>query len=265
MTNTVVSSDGTSIAYDQTGSGPALVVVDGAMSTRVSESKAELTRLLAPHLTVYSYDRRGRGESGDTAPYAVEREIEDLQAVISQAGGSAFLYGHSSGGCLALEAARELGGHKVGKIAVYEAPYNDDPAAQETWASYISQLTDALAAGRRGDAVALFMRHVGMPDEQVAGMRQAPFWPSMEAIAPTLAYDHAGLIGKSWAVPRKRLAEVAVPTMVMYGTASFPFMHHTAHTISHAIPGAELRALDGQVHEVQSAAIAPVLIEFLTA
>ena len=258
----VMSRDGTSIGYDQAGAGPALIIVYGAMSTRSSGSKPELVTLLAPLFTVYSYDRRGRGDSGDTPPYAVDREIEDIEAVISEAGGTAFLYGHSSGGCLALEAARKLGG-KVPKVAVYEAPYNDEPAAQQAWSQYLGQLGEALAAGRPGDAVALFMRSTGTPAEQVDGMRQAPFWPALEAIAPTLAYDHAGVIGKSIAVPADRLAQVHVPVLVLCGGSSPAYMHHSAQAISQVIHKAELRTLDGQTHVVQPAALAPVLIEFL--
>ena len=203
-----MSRDGTGIGYDQAGAGPALIIVYGAMSTRSSGSKPELVTLLAPYFTVYSYDRRGRGDSGDTPPYAVDREIEDIEAVISEAGGTAFLYGHSSGGCLALEAARKLGG-KVPKLAVYEAPCNDEPAAQQAWSQYLDRLGEALAAGRHGDAVALFMRSTGTPAGQVDGMRQAPFWPALEAIAPTLAYDHAGVIGKTIAVPAGRRSPAA--------------------------------------------------------
>jgi pimeloyl-ACP methyl ester carboxylesterase len=129
---TVSSDDGTTIAYDKVGEGPALILVDGALSVHSSGGKSELARLLAPHFTVYGYDRRGRGGSGDTLPYAVEREIEDIDALVDHAGGSAFLYGHSSGGTLALQAAVTLGG-RVGKIAIYEAPHNDDPDAQESW------------------------------------------------------------------------------------------------------------------------------------
>jgi pimeloyl-ACP methyl ester carboxylesterase len=260
----VTSHDGTTIAYDEEGGGRPLIIVDGALSTRAGESKAELVALLAPHFTVYTYDRRGRGDSGDTAPYAVEREIEDVDALTDRAGGAAFLFGHSSGGCLALEAARVLGA-KVAKVAVYEAPYNDDPAAQKAWGEYIRGLTDALAAGRRGDAVALFMRYVGTPPEQVAGMRQAPFWPSLEAIAPTLAYDHTEIMGRTAAVPAERLAEVAVPVLAMCGGSSPAFMCITARTISQAVPHGESRTLDGQTHAAQPEALAPVLIEFLTA
>ena len=200
-------------------------------------------------------------DSGDTRPYAVAREIEDLETLIDEAGGAACLYGHSSGGCLALEATARLGG-KVRKLAMYESPYNDDPAVVKPWATYIAQLTEALADGRRGDAVALFMRYVGMPDEQIAGMRQAPFWAGLEAIAPTLAYDHAGILGPDLAVPAARAARVLTPTLVIAGGAGAPFMRVTAEALSKAMPQAELRTLDGQTHDVSAAVLAPVLAEF---
>jgi pimeloyl-ACP methyl ester carboxylesterase len=184
------SRDGTTIAYDKQGAGPALILVDGALTVHSSGGKSELARLLAPWFTVYGYDRRGRGESGDTLPYAVDREIDDIEALIDRAGSPAFLYGHSSGGALVMQAAIRLG-TKVSKIAMYETPYNNDPGAQESWSQYLGQLGEALAGGRRGDAAALFMRFVGTPDAQVDGMRRAPFWPAMESIAPTMAYDHA--------------------------------------------------------------------------
>ena len=258
---TVRSADGTTIAYDQAGHGPLLILVDGAMSAR--PSKSQLAGLLAEHFTVLSYDRRGRGDSGDTQPYAVGREIEDIEALIDRHGPGACLYGHSSGGCLALDAAAELG-PKVSRLAVYEAPYNDDPAFRQTWAQYLEQLNAALAANRRGDAVALFMRLVGTPADQVEAMRQAPFWPGMAAIAPTLAYDHAGVMGQDPSVPVDRAARLDVPALVMYGTASPLFMARTARTLSKALPHAELRALDGQDHNVDPALLAPVLTAFLT-
>ena len=260
---TVRSADGTAIAYDQAGHGPLLIIVDGAMNTRSSGTKPELVDRLAAAFTVLSYDRRGRGDSGDTQPYTAGREIEDIEALIDQVGPAAWLYGHSSGGCLALDAAVQLG-PKVSKLAVYEAPYNDDPAFQQAWAQYLEQLADDLAGNRRGDAVALFMKFVGMPAEQVDAMRQAPFWPAMEAIAPTLAYDHAGVIGKDISVPVDRAAHVDAPALVVYGTASPPFMAETARTLSRAFPHAELRALDGQDHSVDPAVLAPVLAAFLS-
>ena len=262
MTETVKSKDGTLIAYDRVGDGPTVIIVDGALSTR--GGKADLARLLAERFTVFSYDRRGRGDSGDTQPYTVDREIEDIDALIDAAGGSAFLYGHSSGGCLAMDAAVELGG-KVGKLAMYEAPYNDDPVAQKAWSEYLTSLTELLASGRRGDAVALFMALVGTPAAQIEGMRQAPFWAGMEAIAPTLAYDHTGIMGKHGSIPTERAARVQVPTLVMSGTAGRPFMLVTARTLSRTIPRAELRTLDGQAHDVHADVLAPVLMEFFAA
>ena len=262
---TVKSKDGTSIAYDRVGEGPAVIIVDGALSTR--GGKADLAGLLAERFSVYSYDRRGRGDSGDTLPYAVDREIEDIDALvdlIAAAGGSAFLYGHSSGGCLAMDATVKLSG-KVAKLAMYEAPYNDDPAAQKAWAEYLTSLTELLASGRRGDAVALFMALVGMPAAQIEGMRQAPFWAGMEAIAPTLAYDHTGIMGKHGSIPTERAARIQVPTLVISGTGGAPFMLETAKTLSRTILGAELRTLDGQAHDVHAEVLAPVLAEFFAA
>ena len=259
---TVRSADGTAIAYDQVGHGPLLIIVDGAMNTRASGSKPQLVDLLAARFTVVSYDRRGRGDSGDTQPYAAGREIEDIEALIDRAGQAACLYGHSSGGCLALDAAVQLG-PKVSKLAMYEVPYSDDPAFQQAYAQYREQLAGALAGNRRGDAVAAFMTLIGMPAEQVEAMRQAPFWPGMEAIAPTLAYD-ADVIGQDASVPVKRAAQVEVPALIVYGTASPPFMAETARTLSRALPHAELRALDGQDHNVDPAVLAPVLTAFLS-
>ena len=255
------SKDSTAIAFDKQGDGPVLILVDGAMGTRSGGSKPELARLLAEHFTVYTYDRRGRGDSGDTKPYAVDREIEDIDALIDKAGGSAFLYGHSSAGCLALEATVKLG-DKVKKLAVYEVPYNDDPEAQKAWGNYIKDLTEALASNRRGDAVALFMAYVGMPAAQIEGMRHAPFWGGMEAVAPTLAYDHPAIMGKDGSIPVERAARVRVPTLVMNGGSGASFMLETARTLSRTIPGARLRTLEGQTHDVHPEALAPVLAEF---
>ena len=261
----VTSQDGTNIAFDVQGDGPPLILVDGAMTTRGGESRPQLMALLAPHFTVYSYDRRGRGESGDTRPYAVGREIDDVDALIEHAGGRAYLFGHSSGGCLALDAAGTLGRDTVTRVAVYEAPWNDDPAVQEPWHEYLDGLSEALAGGRRGDAVALFMRYVGTPAEQVAGMRRAPFWAGLEAIAPTLAYDHTEIMGPSAAVPRQKLAQVTVPVLSICGGASPAFMCATARTISEAVGDGEGLTLEGQTHAVQPAVLAPALVEFFGA
>jgi pimeloyl-ACP methyl ester carboxylesterase len=261
---TVSSHDGTTIAYDTAGEGPALILVDGALSVHSSGGKSELASLLAPHFTVYGYDRRGRGGSGDTPPYAVDREIEDIAALIDHAGGPAFLYGHSSGGTLAMQAAVSLGG-RVSKIAIYEAPHNDDPHAQESWSEYLRELRQTLADGRRGDAVALFMRFVGTPGNQVEAMRQATFWPSMETIAPTLAYDHAAIIGERWLAPTGLAARIAVPALVIAGGASLAFMPATARALSTAMPHGQLRMLEDQAHNVDPGVLAPVLTDFFTA
>jgi pimeloyl-ACP methyl ester carboxylesterase len=258
----VKSADGTAIVYDKNGDGPALVVVDGALTSRRSRSKPELIALLSARLTVYTYDRRGRGDSADTLPYAVAREIEDIEAVIGEAGGAAALYGHSSGACLALDATLALG-RKVTKLAMYEAPYDSDPQARPAWEQYLRDLAAALADGRRGDAVALFMTFVGTPPEQVADVRRSPFWPALEAIGPTLAYDHAGILGADRSVPAERAARVSVPALVMNGEAGAPFMAETARALRRAIPGAELRTLAGQGHDVSPAALAPLLADFV--
>ncbi len=261
---TVTSKDGATIAFDQSGQGPALILVGGAFEQRAMDSEtANLAAfpLLAQHFTVFHYDRRGRGDSTDTQPYAVEREIEDIEALINEAGESAFLSGISSGAALAFEAALALGS-KVKKLAMYEPPYNDDATARQAWKEYRKQLKDVLAEGRRGDAVGLFMMLLGMPADQLEGMRQYPLWPMWEAIAPTLAYDAAAL-GEDGSVPTQKAARLAVPTLVMDGGATeWPFMHDTAVALAKAIPNAQHRTLEGQTHEVAAEALAPVLVEF---
>ena len=261
--NTLTSHDGTTIAYDKRGDGPATILVDGALTVHSSGSGSELAELLSPFFTVFGFDRRGRGASGDTLPYAVDREIDDIEALIDRAGGSPFLYGHSSGGPLAMRAALRLGS-KVSKIAMNEPPYNNDPGAQESWSRYLTQLREALAEGRRGDAVALFMRFVGTPAEQVDGMRSEPFWPGIEAVAPTLAYDHAAILGEPWSVPTGLAARLSVPVLVMAGDAGLAFMPDAARVLSQAIPQGQLRTLEGQTHVVDPAVLAPVLVEVFT-
>jgi pimeloyl-ACP methyl ester carboxylesterase len=258
---TVQSADGTTIAFDQLGKGPALILVGGALEQRAMDSEtAQLAPLLAQHFTVLHYDRRGRGDSTDTQPYAVEREIEDIDALITEAGSSAFVFGISSGAALALEAAIKLG-DKVKKLAMYEAPYNDDEAARQAWKAYRKQLAEVLAHGRRGKALALFMLLVGMPPDHLDGVRQHPMWTMWEAVAPTLAYD-AAVMGEDASVPNEKAASVAVPALVMDGGASYPFMHVTALALAKEMPHAQHRRLPGQTHEVAPQVLAPVLVEF---
>jgi pimeloyl-ACP methyl ester carboxylesterase len=261
---TVASKDGTMIAFDRAGSGPALILVGGMFEQRAMASEtAQLAALplMAQRFTVIHYDRRGRGDSTDTQPYAVEREIEDIEALIDAAGGSAYLFGISSGAALAFEAARALGG-KVKKLALYEPPYNDDGAARQAWWQFRRQLGAALAEGRHADAVGLFMTLLGMPAEHLEGMRQHPMWPMWEAVAPTIAYD-AAVLGEEAAVPVERAAQVAVPALVMDGGATeWPFMRATAAALARAMPNARHRTLEGQTHEVAAEVLGPVLVEF---
>ncbi len=262
--NRTTSKDGTTIGYDKQGTGPAVILVDGALCYRSFGPMQHLSELLAPHFTVYTYDRRGRGESSNSKPYAVEREVEDIEALIREAGGGAFLYGISSGACLVLETALRLG-DKCKKLALYEPPYNSEKADLQQWKEYRKRLAELLGADHRGDAVALFMQFVGTPADQINGMRQAPMWPMFEAVAPTLAYD-AAAIGEDRAAPIKRAANVAVPTLVMDGGANLaviPFMHATATALAKAIPHAQHRTLEGQTHDVNLEVLAPVLVEFL--
>ena len=259
---TVTSKDGTNIAFDQWGAGPVVILVDGALQYRAfDQGMVPLAELLAQHFTVIHYDRRGRGDSTDTQPYALEREIEDIEALIDEAGGSASLYGISSGAALAMEAAIALP-DKVRKLAMYEAPYNDDPAAQQAWRKYVTELRELLAANRKGDAVGHFMMLVGASADDVAGIRQTPMWPLWESIGHTLEYDHIAALGEDAAVPTDRAARVTMPALVMDGSESFPFMHTTAMALADAMPKGQKRTLEGQTHEVAAEAIAPVLVEF---
>ncbi|ESQ05549.1 Alpha/beta hydrolase fold-domain-containing protein [Streptomyces sp. PVA_94-07] len=254
--DTVVSRDGTPIVHETRGSGPALVLVGGAMTTR--EHAARLAGLLADSFTVVTYDRRGRGRSGDTRPYAVRREVEDLAEVIRAVGGPAALYGVSSGAALALHAAA---GPAVSRVALYEPPFTvggADPSRRE---AYRSRLVALLAADDRGGAVELFMTHIGLPPELIAGARQSPAWPGLEAVAPTLAYDDA-LLGDG-APPLDRLALVSVPALVMAGSASPPAMTEAARAVAEALPDGTYRELDGQSHDVAPEAVAAALREFL--
>lgn len=260
---TVTSKDGTTIAFDQSGTGPALILVHGAFMHRaIDPQAAQLADILSPHFTVFHYDRRGRGESGDTQPYAVRREVEDIEALIDEAGGSAFVYGVSSGAALAMEAAIKFPG-KIKKLAMYEPPYKGDEEARQDWKEFRRQLNDLLTADRRGDAAGLFLTLVGMPADQVDEMRREPWFGAFEAVAPTLAYD-AAILGEDRSVPMEHAARVTVPTLVMNGSASEAFMLDTAIALANAMPNAQHRTLEGQTHAVTSEAIAPVLVEFFS-
>ncbi|MDP9374716.1 MAG: alpha/beta hydrolase [Chloroflexota bacterium] len=256
----VTSRDGTSIAFERSGEGPVLVLVDGAMSYRSFGPMAALAEVLTPHFTVYTYDRRGRGESGDTAPYAVAREVEDLEALIAEAGDSAYVCGLSSGAVLALEAAAS--GLAITKLALYEPPFTVEGGDLQHKKDYTERLEELLSADRRGDAVEWFLTSAGMPAEAITGMRNEPVWPLFEAIAPTLAYDNA-VLGDG-TVSHGRAAKVTVPTLVADGGASPDFFRRVAKATAAAIPGARYRTLEGQTWgRVAPESLALVLKEFL--
>jgi pimeloyl-ACP methyl ester carboxylesterase len=257
---TVISADGTAIGYERTGDGPPLVLVDGAMCHRAAGPMRPLAALLRDRFTVCAYDRRGRGESGDTQPYAVAREIEDLRAVIAEVGGEAFVYGISSGAALALAAAAEPE-TGISKVACYEPPFVADDGADDMHAKeYTQRLATLLGEGRGGDAVALFMTRVGLPEQAVAGMRAQPGWAGLEAIAPTLAYDDVVLGGGR--VPHELTAQVTVPALVLCGSASPESLRRAARATAQALPAADFGTLAGQTHDVAPEALAPPLTAF---
>lgn len=253
----VTSKDGTTITYEQLGAGPAVILVCGGSVDR--SSNAGLAALLAERFTVYNYDRRGRGESGDTQPYAVEREVEDIEAVADAAGGTAYLYGASSGAALAMEAARMLP-TKITKLAMWEPPYIPEGFPRPP-ADTAQTFSDLVAQGKRGEAAEHFMaKVVGLPPEFVAQARTSPWWPAQVALAHTLAYD-ATVMG-DYTLPVERATEVKIPTIVLDGGASFPFMHPTAVALAGALPHGQQRTLAGQRHDADAEVLAAAVGEF---
>jgi pimeloyl-ACP methyl ester carboxylesterase len=259
---TVTSADGTSIAYETIGSGPPLILVDGALGYRALGFSRKLAEELAAGYTVYSYDRRGRGESGDTQPFAVEREVEDIAALIEEAGGSAHLYGISSGAALALEAANRA--LPIERLALYEIPFVLDDTREPMDPDYLPKVERAIAAGKPGDAVKHFMRLVGVPGPFVAVMPLMPMWKKLKASAHTLPYDKAALgdTGSGRPLPTDRTSGVTVPTLAIAGGKSPEWLRNSMVSVANAIPTAEYRTLDGQTHNVKAKVLAPVLAEF---
>jgi pimeloyl-ACP methyl ester carboxylesterase len=258
---TLRSADGTTIAFERTGSGPPLVIVGGALSDR--KGAADLAAHLADGLTVVTFDRRGRGDSTDTQPYAPEREIEDIEALIRAVGGSAFVFGHSSGAALSLRAAEAR--LPIERLAVYEPPFIVDDAREPIPDDHVRHVDELLAAGRRGDAIESFMVvGVQVPAEVVAGMRGSPAWPAMESMAHTLAYDYRvlddAMAGSP--VPLERFATLAIPTLVLDGGASPDWIRNAARTLAGIIPGAEHKTLAGQAHGPADDILVPILKAF---
>lgn len=257
----VVSKDGTTIAYDRVGEGPTLIIVPGATSARAVNGLPDPD--LARHFTVISYDRRGRGDSGDTQPYAVEREIEDIQALIEAHGGSAFLVGHSSGGVLALRAA--AAGLSVTRLAVYEPPFIVNDGRPPIPDDYVHHLNALIAEGKREEAVVYFTTvAVGIPEEFLDQMRQGPYWEHSIKVAHTIAYDGM-VMGDTMSgrpLPPEPWSAISTRTLVMTGGVSFPWIHDSAAALMEHLPNAEYRLLEGQDHGVANDVLNPILIDF---
>jgi len=258
----VFSKDGTAIAFDRIGYGPPVILIDGALCYRGMGQSGQLAELLAPHFTVFTYDRRGRGASGDTAPYAVEREVEDIAALLGEAGGSAFVWGTSSGAVLAMEAANRLSGIK--KLALYEPPFIVDdtrPTTEDGW----DRISGAVAADRRSDAVKLFLKLVGVPGFVRALMPlMIPMWLKLKAVAHTLPYDGAVVRDnqRGKPLPVSRWAFVTIPALVMDGGNSPAWMRHANRSLASVLPNARYQTLQGQTHMLKPKAHAPILVEF---
>ena len=272
----VTSGDGTSIAYDRQGSGPAVILIGGGLVDPATGragrwENAPLAAELSARFTVVNYDRRGRGDSGDSRPYAVARELEDLDALIAEAGAPAHLYGISSGGALALEAT--AAGLAVNRLAVYEVPYCMARPVLRWSRVFLEQLGPMLAEGRRGDALALFMWFAGSSEEDIAGARRSPWWPGLEALAHTLAYD-AACMG-DYRPATARLATITQPVLVATGGVSpdsrvgmggLPpdFFEQAADAIAASIPKAQRRTFEGQGHVADARVAVPLLERFFS-
>jgi pimeloyl-ACP methyl ester carboxylesterase len=259
---TARSSDGTAIAYETRGEGPPLILVDGALCYSAMGPSRALAEVLSEHFTVIRYDRRGRGESTDTAPYSPGREIDDLAAVIEAAGGSAYVCGVSSGAVLALDGAAR--GLPITALALYEPPFIADDTRAPLPADYVEQLNALLASDRRGDAVRLFMRQVGMPALLVSLMRFMPAWGKLKRVAHTLPYDGEimgdTMLGRP--LPAARWPGTKIRTLVIVGGKSPAHFHNGTRSLAELLPNAEHRVLEGQTHMVKAKVVGPVLADY---
>ncbi len=244
------------IAFDQIGNGPPVIIVLGAFNTR--DTGAPLAAALAAKHTVLNYDRRGRGDSGDSKPYAIEREIEDLDTLVQRAGGSAAVFGFSSGAILALLAAAH--GLAITRLVLFDLPLTVEP--QPNRPDHAAALASLVEAGRRGDAVEYFQRQVvGLPEPVVAQLRNAPFRPALEAMAHTRVYD-ATLLGDGQ-LHLERVRAISAPTLAIAAGAAPPFMRATAETLARALPAGRSLVLDGATHDLVPDVVAPPVLQFL--
>lgn len=261
MSGRITSPDGTAIAFDRSGSGPAVVLVHGAFTGKGTHpTMSAVAAALAPWFTVVNYDRRGRGDSGDTEPYAVLNEVEDLDALIEASGGSAMVFGGSSGAGLALRAAGQSS--MITKLALWEPPYHVSASAPRLPRDFGARLASLVRQGRRAEAVELFMlKAAEVPGEMLAAMRADPSWAQSEALAHTLAYE-AAVMGPDNELPAELLATITQPTLVLTGGNSPEWIVSAGKAVAGTIRGAVHRVLDGQVHNVAPEAIIPELLEF---
>lgn len=264
---TVISADGTRIAYDRYGEGPALILVNGAMSFRKFKKFEQIATALSEHCTVINYDRRGRGDSGPAGPVSVQHEVDDIAALIETVGGRASLWGWSSGGAVALRAA--AAGVGVEKLVLYETPFKTDPEAKYPTEDYGPRLDEIVAEGNPYKAARHFMRNgIGMPAPVVALMSAMPMFRKFSRNGLTLPFDYAALGAhnmKGRPLDPEEWATVTCPTLVAYGSKTYPVLKHASKALAEVLPNATLRELPGQNHNIAANAIVPVLAEFVNA
>src|SRR5215831_4872792 len=260
--DTTRSTDGVRIAFDRTGQGPPLIMVDGALCSRAMGPGRSLAPRLADSFTLYTYDRRGRGDSSDASPYAVDREIDDLDALIAEAGGSAYVCGHSSGAALALDAAAR--GSAISKLVLYEPPFIVDDSRPPVPDDIVTQFERLLAGDRRGDAVRLFLREVGTPRAMIAVMRFTPVWSKLKSVAHTLPYDLTIMAGRQSGEPLGAGAwsTATMPTLVVVGGKSPAWFQHSTRALAEVLPNARLEIAERQTHLVKPKLFAPQLERF---
>ncbi|MDB5286477.1 MAG: alpha/beta hydrolase [Mucilaginibacter sp.] len=255
----VTSKDGTRIAYNRSGSGPAVILVDGAFCNKDFGPMVKLAPFLSTDFTVYKYDRRARGNSGDTLPYAVEREIEDLAALVEAAGGTAGLFGIPSGAVLALQAVAS--GLPVQALAIYEPPFNIDNKYKAPPLGYITELRNMIREGQQASAVKYYLTKViGVPAIIAFLLQLTPYWSKMKANAGSLPYD-AEIMGDG-AIPAKKITAITVPSIAIAGGKSQKMLRDAAHAVGDKLKNGRYRVLKGQNHNVSEKALAPVLTEF---
>lgn len=256
-TQYVTSKDGTQIAYDVMGSGPVLIYITGASCFRKFPPVLEDVKVFSKDFTVYNFDRRGRGDSSDTQPYSVEKEIEDIEALIEVSSGKALLYGHSSGAVLALEAAYKL--KNVEKIIVYDVPYVATETEKSTYKALSDKVLTQLSLRNNKKAMKTFLSGIGMPKLFVWLLPFFPGWEIMHQLAPTLAYDID--LTKNFA-PLDRLKDIEIPTLVLAGSKSPENIRVVARQIAKAIPMANYEEIDGQDHMVSAKVLLPIFNKF---